>query len=113
MHPGSRRSKGDRTSRRRPSARYELTIDVSDNALLACGGWSYPDLEISGRGGGGSLQTNAFRPSESQFGLKIRGGQPAPPLDPPLDFVREGKERDKFLQGSFGQTAARESRILV
>ena len=73
MHPGSRRSKGDRTSRRRPSARYELTINVSDNALLACvggdfsggsrpsgkrgrGGGGHPDPEIRG----GSLLKNFF-----------------------------------------------------
>ena len=72
MHPGSRRSKGDRTSRRRPSARYELTINVSDNELLACvggdfsggsrpsgkgGGGGHPDPEIRG---GGSLLKNSF-----------------------------------------------------
>lgn len=72
----------------------------------------HPDPEIRG-GGGGSLQKNFFRSSRPQFGLEIRGCPRALPLDPPLDFVREGKEREKFLQGSLGQTAARESRILA
>jgi len=68
------------------------------------------DLQVRGRG---QSPKNFFRPSGPQFVLKIRGGGQTPPLDPPLDFVREGKERDKFLQGSLGQTAARESRILA
>ena len=40
-----------------------------------------PDLQI--RGGPG-LQKKFFWPFRPQFSLKIRGGQGAPPLDPPL-----------------------------
>ena len=50
-----------------------------------------PDLEIRGRGssrpldgGGGWFPKNFFWPFRSQFGLKIRVGGRAPPLDPPL-----------------------------
>ena len=90
MHPGSRRSKGDRTSRRRPSARYELTINVSDNALLACVGGDFsggsrpsgkeggghPDPEISG--GGAVSPKKFFPPSGPQFSLEITGVPPDP-----------------------------------
>ena len=54
-----------------------------------------PDIQL---GGGGVIQTlrqgadtrspkKIFRPFGSQFGIKITGGagDPAPPLDPPLD----------------------------
>ena len=60
------------------------------------------DLQIRGVGGhpdpelrGGGLQKTFFKPFRPQFGLNIRGslGPLAPSLDPPLDFVREGKER--------------------
>ena len=58
----------------------------------------YPDLHIAGGGGGGGgIQTplggegkpglkkkNFVHPFGLQFGLKIREGDSAPPMDPPL-----------------------------
>ena len=55
-----------------------------------------PDLQIRGGGGGGgghpdsekrgeaSPRKNFFRPFGPQFGVKLRRGTRAPPLDPPL-----------------------------
>ena len=53
-----------------------------------------PDIQMGGgviqtlRQGGYPVSKNFFRPFGSQFGIKITGGgagDPAPPLDPPLD----------------------------
>ena len=49
------------------------------------GGAGHPDPEIRGVGGTRSKK-NFFRPFGPHFGLKIRGGGRAPPLDPPLDI---------------------------
>ena len=72
------------------------------------------DLQVRGGGGGGHPDPEITGgQSPKKFFLGPRGFPRTPPLDPPLDFVREGKERDKFLQGSLGQTATRQSRILA
>ena len=44
---------------------------------------SHPDPEIKG-GGAVSKKKKLFQPFGPQFGLTIRGGVQAPPLDPPL-----------------------------
>ena len=71
-----------------PNTQKKRVFVAAENGLVAV---PDPDLEISGgpviqtlRLGGGGRGVGAGLQKNFLFGLKIRGGAQAPPLDPPL-----------------------------
>ena len=67
----------------------ELT-SFSEFFIITVRKWLNFSAGSSGGGGGGSLQKNCFSALPASVWSKNKGETQAPPLGPPLNFVRQG-----------------------